>query len=791
MIKNFFRIVSRNFLKNKGFTIINVLGLSTGLAATLLILLWIEDEFSFEKFNKNVTELYRVEEDQFYSGARYHVTVTPHIAGPVWKQKIPEIKEQTRIYQWMPRLLFRKGEKVFFETTIGAVDSSMLNMFSLDFLAGDPATALNAPRSIILTETLARKYFGKDNPIGEVLTVENKYEFTVTGIIRNLPSNTMFTFKALIPYSFMRETGLMDNGWGNNSTFTFVQIKKGADLKSVGQKMTGIVKENAPQVTTLFSVFPLPDIHLHGQFGFTETRGPVITVTIFMLIAIFVLLIACINFINLATAKASGRAREIGVKKVSGADQKSLIIQFMLESLLLVAVSMIVALVIVGLCLGIFNSVSGKQFAVSDLFQGRFIIGVIATALMAGVISGVYPALYLSSFKPVSVLKGDPGSLRGSGRLRQILVIIQFSLSILIAASAVFMFKQLRYMQNKDLGYNKENLICIPMSDNMKPKYQSLKKELEKETLLQGVTASLWNPTMMGSNSGGASWEGKDPEKQVLIGTNAIDYDYIKTLNMKLVYGRDLSREFSSDLARDSTGSFLINEEVAKIMGTGDPTGKKFNFMGVSGVIVGVLKNFHFKGADQAIEPMAFILAPVDYLNNILIRLTPGKVPESLKAVEKVWKEAVPEYPLEYTFIDQDYERLFRSQIRIMNLLKYFTILAVIIACLGLYGLSAYSTSRRTNEVGIRKVMGASPLNIIYTLSMEFMALILIAIVIAIPVAWIVVSKLLNQFAYRVEINPLIIIAIALGAILIALATVSFQAFRATRINPARALKIE
>lgn len=791
MVKNFLKTAIRNFLKNKEFTVINVIGLSIGLAVTLLILLWIQDEYSFEKFNKNAGELYRVEEDQFYSGARYHVTVTPHIAGPVWKQKIPEITEQTRIHQYMPRFLFRSGEKVFFETSVAAVDSSIFKMFSLDFLSGDPGTALNSPHSIVLTENLARKYFDRINPIGSTLTVENKYEFTVTGVVRDLPSNTLFTFKALIPYSFLKEIGQMDNEWGNNSIFTFVRVKKGTDLNLIGNKLTDVVKENAPEITTKFSLFPLLDIHLHGQFGFTETRGPEIAVTIFTLIALFVLLIACINFINLSTAKASGRAREIGIKKVSGADQRSLIVQFMLESLLLVIISMILAVVLVGLSLGIFNNISGKNFTIADLIQTKFLFGIVIVGLIAGIISGAYPALFLSSFKIVDVLRSDRGSSGGSGRLRQILVIVQFSLSILIATSAVFMYQQLRYVQKKDLGFNKENLICIPMPDNMKSKYNSLKKELEKETLIQGVTASLWNPTMMGSNSGGADWDGKDPEKQVLIGTNAIDYDYLKTLNMKLVSGRDFSEDFTSDMAKDTTGNFLVNEEVARLMGTGDPVGKRLNFMGLSGTIVGMLKNFHFKSADQAIEPMAFALAPVNYLRNILVRLTPGHVPESLKAVERKWNEIVPEYPLDYTFVDQDYEKLFRAQTRIAGLLKSFTVLAVIIACLGLYGLSAYSASRRTNEIGIRKVMGADSFRIIYSLTGEFMVLIFIAIVISIPAAWIVVDKLLNQFAYRVDINPFIIISIVATAIVIALITVSFQAFKATRINPAEALKIE
>lgn len=546
MIKNFFRIAIRNISRHKGFTFINVTGLAIGLAASLLILLWVQDEFSFEQFNLNGENIYRVEEDQFYSGARYHVTVTPVPGGPVWKEKIPEIEDQVRINLWLPRVLFKYDDKVFFESSIAAVDSQLLKIFTFPLSMGDAATALNAPHSIILTQKLATKYFGNTNPVGKTLTVENQAQFTVTGVFKDIPANSMFTFNAVIPYSYLKEIGAADRSWGNNSIFTFIRLKKGADIKSVNKKLTDIVVENNPQITTKFSLFPLLDIHLFGQFGFKETKGPVIVVTIFTLIAIFILLIACINFINLSTAKACGRAKEIGIKKVAGADQLSIIVQFLLESLLLVAVAMILAVILVGLSLTLFNNVSGKSFMLPDLFRVRFIINFIVVGLAAGLISGIYPALY------------------------------------------------------------KENLVCIPMPDNMKPKYYSLKLELEKETLIQGVTASMWNPTSMGSNSGGASWDGKDPDKQVLIGTNGIDYDYLKTLNMKLVSGRDFSKDFQGDMAHDTVGNFLINEEVVKLMGIGDPVGKNFRFMGLNGTIVGVLKNFHFKGADQAIEPMAF-----------------------------------------------------------------------------------------------------------------------------------------------------------------------------------------
>ncbi len=790
MIRNFFRVSIRNIARNKVFTFLNIAGLAIGMSASLLILLWVQDELSYDRFNKKGENIYRVEEDQFYSGARYHVTVTPQPSGPVWKEKIPEIVEQARINR-LPRILFRNGDKVFFESSIVASDSGLFNMFTLPLLRGDPATALNAPYSIVLSQKLADKYFGDTNPLGKTVTLENKFQFMVTGVMKEIPDNSIFTFEGVIPFSFLKEIGAVSNSWGSNSIFTYVELEEGSDLEGVGKKLTDVVLEYHPTTTTKFSVFPFLDIHLHSQFGFNETKGPVTAIYIFSLIALFVLLIACINFINLSTAKASSRSKEIGIRKVIGADRKIMIAQFMSESLILVALSMILALIIVGLSLQLFNNVSGKEFALTDLLQGKFILSYIIIGILAGFVSGLYPAFYLSAIKPVAILKGEGHAGKGNGRLRRALVVVQFSLSVIIAVSAVFMFMQLRFLQNKDLGFDKENLIGIPMSDEMKGKYYSLKRELEKETLIQGVTASLHNPVMMGSNSGGADWDGKDPDKHVLIGTNGVDYDYLETMKMELVSGRDFSREFTADIARDTTGNFLVNEEVVRLMDIGDPVGKNFRFMGLRGTIVGVLKNFHFKGADQEIEPMAFALADTSFLRLILVRLTPGKTKESLASVEKTWNEIVPEFPLQYTFIDQDYEDLFRTEMRLADLLKYFTVLALIIASLGLYGLSSYSTERRTNEIGIRKVMGADSLTVIRTMAREFLIPVLISLLIALPAGWVIVNKLLQQFAYRIDTNILVFAGIAAVTVLIAMLTVGYQSYRASCVNPAEALKIE
>lgn len=790
MIKNFFRTTFRYIARQKVFTFINITGLAIGLAASLLILLWIQDELSYDRFHREADNIYRVEEDQNYSGDIYHVTVTPQPSGPVWKEKIPEITEQTRV-RGLTRILFRHDDKVFFENSVSAVDSGFFSVFTFPLLSGNPSEVLRNPYSIVLTEELARKYFGENDPVGQTVTLENRQAFTVTGVMKDLPHNSMFTFGALLPYSFLQQAGLMNTSWGTNSIYTFVLLNKGSDLENVNSKLTEVVREYLPDGTTDYMVFPLTEIHLHSQFGFTHTNGPVTIIWIFGAVALFVLLIACINFINLSTAKAATRAREISIKKVTGASQKTLIIQFMLESMLMVVFSMILSLVIVGLLLGLFNNLTGKEFILSDMLKTKFIAGFLATGFITGIISGIYPAFYMASLKPVAILKGESMQGKGNGRLRQALVVLQFTLSILIAVSAVFMYRQLNFMRDKDLGFDKENLIAIPMPDDMRGRYYSLKSELSSDPLILGVTASMQNPVMIGSNSGGARWEGMDPDKHVLIGVNAIDYDYLATMKMELASGRDFSREFTGDMARDTAGNFLVNEEVVKIMDQGDPVGKPFRFMGLNGTIVGVLKNFHFKGADQAIEPMAFALADTNYLRTILIRLTPGSTNESLKSVETAWGKIIPEFPLQYTFISQDYNDLFRSQMRLTELLKYFTILALIIASLGLYGLSSYSAERRTNEIGIRKVMGASSMAVVVTMVKEFLWLVLISLVIALPSGLLIVNNLLKQFPYKVKTDIFVFLLIAAGAILVAAVTISFHAYRSTRINPAEALKIE
>lgn len=797
MINNIFRIIFRNIARQKGFTILNVTGLAVGMAASLLILMWVLDELSFENFNEHADQIYIVNQDQFYTGDRFRVQVTPHPCAPVWKERIPEIKETTRLV-FLPRMLFRIGEKVFFENRVKVADSGFLKVFTLPLVSGDVRSALRDPHSIILSEKLSKKYFGEANPVGKVITIENKYPFTVRAVMNDIPKNSVFSnaggswlgIDAIIPYSFLREINMADDSWGNNSIFTYVLLERDVDIQAVNKKLTAIVVEHNPETNAKFFLTRWLDYHLYTSFGFGDGKGAIVGIYIFVTIALFILLIASINFINLAIAKAAMRGKEIGVKKVAGANRLTMVLQFMTESAVLVFIALVFALVLVALLLGVFNSISGKSFTVADIFQVKFIVGFLITGLFTTILAGIYPAFYLSSLNPVMVLKGETVSGKRSGRLRQILVVVQFSLSIFIALGAIFMYLQLKFMQEKELGFDKENLICIPMTRDTRVKYPTLKKELLKQPVVLGVTASSHNPTMIGSNGGGASWKGKDPKKEVLIGQNVIDYDYLSTMKINLVAGRDFSPDHPGDMG-DTLGNFLVNEEVVRLMGGGDVVSKSFSFMGQKGIIVGVMKNFHYSGAQEPIEPMAFAVSDSRSFSNILVRLAPGDIPTNLKAVEKIWKTVVPDYPLEYSFIDQDYENLYRTEMRMGLLLKYFTMVAVIIACLGLYGLSTYAASRRTREIGVRKVMGAGTLSVIFALSKEFLILVIIAIVIAFPFGWYAVHKMLLEFAYRIDMNWLVFGAIGLGALVVALATVSFQAYKASCVNPAIALKTE
>jgi len=812
MFRNYLKIALRNLWRHKGYSLINIAGLAVGMACALFILLWVQDELSFDRFHVNAKNLYRVEQDQAGGQGTFHVYVTPYPMGPGLKAEIPEIKDSTRVAR-PGTLLVRYGENAFFESRVGAVDPSVFEMFTFPLIRGNAEAALSQPGSLVITEDMAKKYFGDGDPIGKTVTINNTYPFSVTGVAKNVPANSTLMFDMLVPFDFVKTLGLYNDGWGNNNILTFVQLHEKSSVPAANQKITRLVWDRTLQglradaetwkkiqsdpaarkrydnyVGPQFTLMPLIDINLYGYFGFGRNNQAIQYVYTFAAIALFVLLIACINFMNLATARSANRAREVGLRKVVGALRKSIAGQFYGESILMAVLACLVALGLVVALFPVFNSLSGKQMTLASLLNWKFILGILAVTIVTGIVSGSYPALFLSAFRPVRVLKGRLGGGARSALFRKTLVVIQFGLSVLLLVSMGVVSRQLDYMRNKKLGYDKEHLVYLPLRGETPKTLPAFKDELLKTPRILGVTATHQPPTSISSNSWGADWDGKDPERRVLIGFGFVDFDYPETMKIDLVAGRTFSKAVASDLGR----SFLVNEEVSKLMGldAASAVGKRFQFAGINGTIIGVMKNFHYQSVRNSIEPLAVAVVPAN-LRFAVVRLKAGEIPASLDSVKSAWRKVYPQYPVEYRFFDEDFGRMYQSDARMGSILKVFAGMAVVIACLGLFGLASYTAEQRTKEIGVRKVLGASTPGIVLLLSKEFAKWVLTANLLAWPLAYFAMRKWLQGFAYKAGLAWWLFVLAGAGALAVALITVSYQAIRAALANPANALKYE
>ena len=787
MLKNYIKIALRNIRKHPGYSVINIAGLAIGLACCLFILIWVLDELSYDKFHENSPYLYRVEENQYYSGRVYHVTVTPYPLAPALKQDFPEIIEATQ-YVGVGGQLLRYGEKAFFETGIKAVAPAFFRMFTFPFVKGDSASALDDPFSLVISEEIAEKYFGEEDPIGKAFSINNRYDMKVTGVMKDVPHNSYLQFNIVIPYALLEKVGAVNDSMGSNSIFTFVQLQKGASLQQVNEKIRGFIKKHVPDSVTELELALYPRIHLHQYFGYGRDMGQIKYVYMFSVIALFVLLIACINFMNLSTARSANRAREVGVRKVAGALKSHIIQQFYGESVIYAFIALAFAMIIVVLLMSPFNNLSGKELSLGILGSGMILAGFIGVTLFTGLVAGSYPALFLSSFQPVRVIKGSLKSGTGSTLFRRILVVIQFALSVFLIIGTVVVYNQLQYMKKRDVGFKRENMVYIPMRGQTGRFYTALKDALARDSRILGVTGSSHLPSQIGSNSSGADWDGKDQDQVVLIGMSSVDYGYIETTGIELTEGRSFSREYGTD----QTEAFIVNEEVAKLMGKESVVGERFSFAGREGRIIGVMKNFHFESFRNKIEPLAVYMRPPDQgFSYTLFRIPPENISASLDFVRETWQKVIPDFPFEYRFLVDDFEYYYRSEERMGDLLKYFSILAVFIACLGLFGLASFTAEQRTKEIGIRKVLGASAPQITLLLCREFFVLVLLANIISWPVAYFVMKGWLQDFAYRTGLGAFTFVLTMVLALIIALLTVSFQAVKAAVANPVDALKYE
>jgi putative ABC transport system permease protein len=789
MLFHFVKVAIRNIIRQKGYSFINITGLAIGMACSILILLWIYDEINYDKFHENIETLHRVEQNQRYDEGVFHVTVTPYPSGPAFKEEIPEVVNSSR-YSYFGETAVKYLDNSFIEEGITVADPSFFEMFSYNFLVGHNFSG--DPYEIILTKETADKYFNKSNPLGEVLKINNEFDVKIVGVIENIPHNSSYTFDMIMPFEILRNHGRWNDSWGSNSIRTFVQLVPGSNVESVDNKMNIIQKRENPKTKTEYMLFPYKDIRIFSYFGFSSGSDKIKYLYIFGIVAVFVLLLACINFMNLSTARSASRAKEIGMRKVSGALRGGIIKQFFGESIITAIIGMIFALVLVSLLLDAFNLITGKEISLAVLYQPSVLGSLLLITTITGIFAGSYPAIFLSSYRPVKVLKGGSTEVGKTKMFRRALVIFQFSISIILVIGTIFVYKQLEYMRNKELGYNKEQIVYVNLKGDMSEKYESLKNNMMNISGVLNISGSGHRPAQIGSNFGGAEWDGKNPEDEVLISNTNIDYDYAKTLQIELKSGREFSKEFSTDIWTDSSTSInlVINEELEKIMGSESAINKKIRFWGAEFNIVGVLKNFHFISVDKKIPPLVLYHYPPQ-LNYLILRIAPENIPSTMDKIKQNWTSITGGYPFNFKFLDDDFDNLYRSQERVFDLLKYFAVMAIIIACLGLFGLASYTAAQKTKEIGIRKVLGASEIKLTALLCKEFFILVLISNILAFPVAYYLISTWLEDFAYRINITWEVFALSAITALLLALITVGYQAIKSAVANPVESLKYE
>jgi putative ABC transport system permease protein len=782
MIKNYFKIALRNIKRHSAYSILNISGMAIGMTCAILILLWVQDEWSYDRHFENADELYRVIENQNLSGGASSLIVAiPGALAPALKEEYPEIIRSVR---FCPNpLTLKKGDE-FIEEMVFSVDKDFLKMFNVKFVRGDINTALDDPHSIVITEETANKFFGAEDALGKTI-LSRGYVVTVTGVVKSMPHNSHIQFNYLVPIEWLTELGGHINGWGERFN-TYIELKKGTDSKIVDKKILDFIKKHNKESNSEIFLQNIKRIHLFSSGKYVADSygtGDITYVRILSLIAIFILIIACINFLNLSTAQSARRAREIGVRKVAGANKRKIVFQFLGESLLIVLAAHVIAMIFVELLLPGFNNLIGKQMSVNYQSAGLY-IGLISVILFCGLLAGSYPAFYLSSLKPLDVIKGVINKNPGNAGFRRVLVIFQFSLSILLIICTLIIETQLKYIQNKNLGFNKDNIGYFMFPTRPSDlKLETLKKELSNNPEILSVTRA-WNPFYNEGVRNGFTWAGKKEGDDVYFHVLGSDVDYARTYKLELKEGRFFSSEFSTD-----NTAIVINEEAEKILGFANPIGEIITTSHGSKLnIIGVVKDFHIQSLHHKIGPL---IMQMSASNNFYVKMKPDKVISSVEFIKKTFKSFDPGLPIDFHFLDDDYDNLYRTERRMGKIFGYFSLLAIIISCLGLIGLSSFMAERRTKEIGIRKINGAKSNEIFSLLSKEYIIWVMISIIIACPIAWYAMHKWLQNFAYRINISWWIFAIAGFMALLIALLTVSWQSYRAAGKNPVDALRYE
>lgn len=789
MLRSYIKIAYRNLIRNRTFSAINIVGLALGMASSLLIFLWIQDELSVGTQYENATNLYRVMENEIADGRIVTDEDTPGILADELKRKLPEVIYAAGFSSPEQHLL-TAGDKVTKQTG-NFVGADWFRMYSIPLLAGTAATALNSSNNLAISKKVAETYFGNAQmALGKSIRFDNSTDYQVTAVFDDLPANAPDKYDFLLNWDkyLKREPWL--NTWENGGPATRLQLHPNADPAKVSTKLKTFLKGRNKDISKTFDIQlflqPETEAYLYSNFKNGQRDGGRIDyIRLFTIVSVFLLLIASINFMNLSTARSVKRAREVGVRKVVGAERGSLIGQFMGEALLLTILALVVAVVLVSLLLPAFNQLTDKHLLL-PLSQPSFWLLLVGLLIATGALAGSYPALFLSSLNPVRVLKGTLRFGAGAQLFRRGLVVFQFTLSMLMIVGTVVIYRQLQYIQTKNLGYDRANLITIRSEGELARNYQTFKQELLRMSGIQSISHMHTSPLYNGNTTDGVQWVGKDPTLAIQFNNTAVGYDFAKTMKVKLVRGRDFSPSFGTD-----STNYLINESAAKRIGYKDPVGQPLTFGHRPGKIVGLIEDFHFNSLHVPIRPLVIRLAENWNYDNILIRSQPGQTKQALASLEALYRKLNPKFPFSYSFVDSEYQRLYKSETVVGTLATLFACMAIFIACLGLFGLAAFTAEQRTKEIGVRKVLGASVASIVTLLSKDFVKLVLIAIVISSPIAWYVMNQWLQGFAYKIDIAWWVFALAGVLAMGIALLTVSFQSIKAALMNPVKSLRSE
>lgn len=809
MIKNYFKIAWRNIIKYKGISAINLFGLTVGLTSCLLITIFILNELSYDRYNKNAGDIYRV--TRSFNNQDGVVSLTLSTISPPFGYYLPvdfpEIKKMTRLLDNGITGL-RYKEKLFNEKSVFFADENLFDVFTVNVLKGNPHTALSEPFSVMLTEETAKRYFGNEDPMDKSIRYNNQFEMKVTGVYKSFPSNAHIHPGMLISFNTLKDTAVygeenLRTNWGNNSFFTYLLLPPHystdnmiarfpafVDKIMAGQEYVG---KQASKYTKL-GLQKLTDIHLYSHTDYeAEPNSDMNRVYIFAAIALFILLIACINYMNLSTARSVLRAKEIGIRKVIGARKKELISQFISESVLITWAAIILAAGLLYISIGWLNHVSGQHLSINILMRWQILVPLFLSPFIIGTIAGIYPALFMSSFQPIKTLKGLFKTGGGNISFRKILVVTQFSISIILIITTAIVFQQLKYIQQKSLGFDREHIVVTPYNNALGKNFESFRTELLSNSNFKNASRTSRIPTgrlldaMDAYTLSGDSLVPSTTDIKFV----SVDYDFIPTYGVHLAAGRNFSREFGTD-----TAGYVLNASAVKALGwktAANAIGKDFKYGNRKGQIIGVINDFHFESMHQSIVPLVFVMFPprVSYFNNLSVKFAGSNTAASLAYLENTWKKFVPEIPYEYTFLDENFDKLYQAEQRQGTIFTAFACIAIFIACLGLFGLSAFTISQRVKEIGVRKVLGAEISGIVALLSKDFLKLVLIAAIIAFPIAWYAMNNWLKDFAYRIHIQWWVFVIAAVAALLIALITVSFQAIKAALANPVKSLRTE